>query len=230
MIQEKIMIVEDDPTIATLLSEYLSQWGFTCHVPSDFSKILEAYQELAPNLILLDISLPHYNGFYWCQEIRKVSEVPIIFLSSASDNMNVITAMNTGADDFISKPFDLPVLVAKIKALLRRSYVFGQQQSDCYYGDYLLHFQDNRIVYSTTVLDLTPNESKVLQCLYENLGKITKRETIIEKLWQSEYFIDSNTLSVNINRLRKKLETIGLERAIQTIKGEGYMMVTPNDI
>ena len=175
-------------------------------------------------LVILDIMLPFFNGFHWCQEIRKISKVPIIFLSSASDNMNIVMAMNMGGDDFIEKPFDLNVVTAKVQAILRRSYSFQGTMNVMEYHGAVLNLNDATLVNNDKKLDLTKNEFRILQMLLENEGRIVSRDSIITRLWESDEFIDDNTLTVNIARLRKKLEQIGLEQMIRTKKGIGYMV------
>lgn len=227
---EKIFIVEDDATITEVLAQHLTQWGFRCKSVENFQQVKVEVELFQADLVLMDISLPFYNGFYWCQELRKTSQIPIIFLSSANDNMNMVMAMNMGADDFIAKPFDLSVLVAKIQALLRRSYQFNVGNSLSFsYGPYQFLPQENQLFFKNTPLILTPNESKILYLLFQNTGKIVSKEAIMEKLWESDEFIDSNTLAVNMTRLRKKLASIGLNDNIQTIKGKGYLLEEYNE-
>ena len=182
--------------------------------------------ELLPltDLVLLDIGLPFYNGFYWCTQIRQVSDVPIIFISSASDNMNIVMAMNMGGDEFIEKPFDLHVVTAKVQALLRRTYSYRGSASLMEYKGCILNLADATVTYQDRKTDLTKNEFKIFQCLLENAGKIVTRDEIIARLWESDAFIDENTLTVNVARLRKKLAQIGLEEAVVTKKGIGYMV------
>ena len=201
----KIFLVEDDATIVSVIQQHLTQWGLDCEIANDFQHVFEEYQAIQPDLVILDISLPYFNGFYWCQEIRKVSEVPIIFLSSAKDHMNQVMALNMGADEFIEKPFELTILLAKIQALLRRSYKYGQQLSYSF-GEYQFVPAINQIQSTNDHLPLTPNESRILSVLFATRGQIVPREQIIETLWQSDDFIDNNTLAVNLTRLRKKLE------------------------
>lgn len=189
-----------------------------------FKNILGSFAEFDPQLVLLDIMLPFFNGFHWCQEIRKVSEVPIIFLSSANDNMNIVMAMNMGGDEFIEKPFDLNVVTAKVQAILRRSYSFQGTMNVMEYHGAVLNLNDATLVNNDKKLDLTKNEFRILQMLLENEGRIVSRDSIITRLWESDEFIDDNTLTVNIARLRKKLEQIGLEQMIRTKKGIGYMV------
>ena len=197
--------------------------GLDCEIANDFQHVFEEYQAIQPDLVILDISLPYFNGFYWCQEIRKVSEVPIIFLSSAKDQMNQVMALNMGADEFIEKPFELTILLAKIQALLRRSYKYGQQLSYSF-GEYQFVPAINQIQSTNDHLPLTPNESRILSVLFATRGQIVPREQIIEILWQSDDFIDNNTLAVNLTRLRKKLKDFGIDSLIQTVKNKGYLI------
>ncbi|MEQ7304998.1 response regulator transcription factor [Enterococcus avium] len=219
----KIFLVEDDATIVSVIQQHLTQWGLDCEIANDFQHVFEEYQAIQPDLVILDISLPYFNGFYWCQEIRKVSEVPIIFLSSAKDQMNQVMALNMGADEFIEKPFELTILLAKIQALLRRSYKYGQQLSYSF-GEYQFVPAINQIQSTNDHLPLTPNESRILSVLFATRGQIVPREQIIEILWQSDDFIDNNTLAVNLTRLRKKLKDFGIDSLIQTVKNKGYLI------
>ena len=219
----KIFLVEDDATIVSVIQQHLTQWGLDCEIANDFQHVFEEYQAIQPDLVILDISLPYFNGFYWCQEIRKVSEVPIIFLSSAKDQMNQVMALNMGADEFIEKPFELTILLAKIQALLRRSYKYGQQLSYSF-GEYQFVPAINQIQSTNDHLPLTPNESRILSVLFATRGQIVPREQIIETLWQSDDFIDNNTLVVNLTRLRKKLKDFGIDSLIQTVKNKGYLI------
>ena len=207
---QKIMIVEDDDIIASSIKKHLEKWNYDVFVVNDFENVLEDFRLYEPLLILLDISLPYYNGYYWCQEIRKESEVPIIFISSTSENMNIVMAMNMGADDFINKPFDLMVLTAKLQAILRRTYSFNKTQNVLNYHSLTLDLLKGVISYHEDSIELTKTELKIMQILFEHAGQIVSRDTIMEALWQSEAFVDDNTLSVNINRLRKKLDTFSL--------------------
>lgn len=221
---EKIYLIEDDETLVSVISEHLTQWGYQVEAPNEFQQIFAEFQQLAPDLILMDISLPYFNGFYWCQEIRKVSEVPIIFLSSAGDKMNQIMAMNMGADDFVEKPFDIGLLVAKIQALLRRSYQYGQQSLTYDIQAFTFYPLENQIKSETESLVLSPNETRILAVLLAKRGEVVVREEIIQALWNSDEFIDNNTLSVNMTRIRKKLQSIGVEEFIQTVKNRGYLV------
>lgn len=221
---EKIYLIEDDETIVAGISEHLKQWGYQMFSPNEFQMIFEEFQIIEPDLILMDISLPYFNGFYWCQEIRKVSEVPIIFLSSAEDKMNQIMAMNMGADDFVAKPFDLGLLVAKIQALLRRSYQYGQHALTYELQGLMFNPLENQIKSEKETLVLSPNETRILAVLMGRQGEVVAREDIIQTLWNSDEFIDNNTLSVNMTRIRKKLQSIGVENLIQTVKNRGYLI------
>lgn len=220
----KILIVEDDRVIARTLASHLNKWDYETRCADDFKNILDEFLRFDPQLVLLDIMLPFFNGFHWCQEIRKVSEVPIIFLSSANDNMNIVMAMNMGGDEFIEKPFDLNVVTAKVQAMLRRSYAFQGAVNVMEYHGAVLNLSDATLTNEGQKLELTKNEFRILQILLENAGRIVSRDTIITRLWESDEFIDDNTLTVNIARLRKKLEQIGLARMIRTKKGIGYMV------
>lgn len=221
---QKIMIVEDDEIIASSIKKHLEKWNYDVRVVNDFENVLEDFRNYEPLLILLDISLPYYNGYYWCQEIRKESEVPIIFISSTSENMNIVMAMNMGADDFINKPFDLTVLTAKLQAILRRTYSFNKTQNVLNYQSLTLDLLKGVISYHEDSIELTKTELKIMQILFEHAGQIVSRDTIMEALWQSEAFVDDNTLSVNINRLRKKLDAFSLPQLIHTKTGIGYQL------
>ena len=220
----RIFIVEDDTIIANALSAHLSKWDYDIKCAGDFKNIMEGFASFDPQIVLLDIMLPFLNGFHWCQEIRKVSKVPIIFLSSAGDNMNIVMAMNMGGDEFIEKPFDLNVVTAKIQAVLRRAYSFQGGSQVMEYKGLLLNLGDASAAYKEQRLTLTKNEFRILQILLENSGKIVSRDTIITGLWESDEFIDDNTLTVNVSRLRKKMEELGLFGFIKTKKGIGYII------
>ncbi|MEG0452061.1 MAG: response regulator transcription factor [Coprobacillus sp.] len=222
---QKIMIVEDDEVISLTLKKHLETWNFEVEVVEDFENVLNIFLENQPTLVLLDISLPYYNGYHWCQEIRKVSSVPIVFISSTNENMNIVMAMNMGADDFINKPFDLNVLTAKIQALLRRTYSFSKQFHILTYQDIILNLLDATISYKEEKLELTKNEVKIMQLLFEKPETLITRDEIMNYLWQSNEFVDDNTLSVNMNRIRRKLEDIGFDSIIQTKKGLGYKLI-----
>ena len=221
---QKIMIVEDDEVIASAIQKHLETWNYEVYVIDDFEHVLEKYVQIQPELILLDISLPFYNGYHWCEQIRKISSVPIIFISSASENMNIVMAISMGADDFIPKPFDFSVLTAKIQALLRRTYSFSKSMQVLTYKELVLNILDATISYQEQTIDLTKNELKILQILFEKSETFVSRDDLMMALWQSNEFIDDNTLSVNMNRLRKKLDDFHIEHLIQTKKGLGYKL------
>ncbi len=220
----RIFIVEDDPIIAKTLGEYLQRWNFQVALAEDFSQVLAEFGRFDPHLVLLDISLPFFNGYYWCGEIRKISKVPILFLSSASDKLNQVMAMNLGGDDFVAKPFDLEMLLAKIQALLRRSYDFSGQTGWLSWQGLLFSPGEGIITQGEHREELTKNENRILQVLLENRGQTVSRQTLINRLWESDAFVDENTLTVNVARLRKKLESLGAKGMIKTKKGEGYLV------
>lgn len=221
----KILIVEDDSVIANAMSKYISEWGYEVRVAEDFQNIMGIFLEFAPTLVLLDISLPFYNGYHWCSEIRKISQVPVIFISSASDNLNIIMAMNMGGDDFIAKPFDLNVLMAKIQAVLRRTVPAGEKLLQLEHRGARLDPADTCLIYEGKRIELSKNSYRILQVLLERKGRIVSRETLMERLWETDSYVDENTLTVNINRLRKKLSEFGLENFITTRKGLGYVIL-----
>ena len=219
----RILIVEDDPVIAAALERQLAQWGWEARPVDDFRRVVECFEAYAPHLVLLDISLPFCNGYHWCAELRKRSRAPIIFLSSAGDDLNLVMAITLGADDFVAKPFSMEVLTAKIRALLRRSYDFGADVSCLSCGGATLRLGDGVLLWQGRTLELTKIEAQILQQLMENPGRTVRREALIRALWEREDFIDDNTLTVNVTRLRRKLERIGLSGLIVTKKGEGYL-------
>lgn len=218
------MIIEDDITIAKVVAEHLRKWDYEVYYVTDFKNILEQFMDFNPQLVLLDIMLPFFNGFHWCSEIRKFSKVPVMFISSAQDNMNIVMAMNMGGDDFIAKPFDLNVLTAKVGAMLRRTYSFQGQVNVIEHKGVVLNLSDTTLTYKNNKIELTKNDYKILQILMENVGKVVSRDEIMQRLWESDNFIDDNTLTVNITRLRKKLADSGLNDFIVTKKGLGYMV------
>ena len=220
----RIYIVEDDRDIAGVLKKHISSWGFEVACSENFQNILAEFVDFDPQLVLMDITLPFFNGYHWCSEIRKFSRVPIVFLSSAADNMNMIMAMNMGADDFISKPFDLQVLTAKLQAILRRTYDFGGQMSVLEHRGAVLNLSGGSLAWQGRKVELTKNEQKILQCLLENRGTVVSRQSLMERLWATDSFVDENTLTVNVNRLRKRREQAGLTDFIATRKGMGYLI------
>lgn len=220
----RIYLVEDDEVIAGLMKKHLESWGYQVEVVKDFTNVLGEFAKINPQLVLLDLKLPFFNGFHWCEEIRKISQVPVIFVSSAADNMNMVMAMARGADDFIAKPFDLEVLVAKVQAILRRTYSFGKASNILEHKGAVLNLGSGNLTVGDESLELTRNELKILQILFEHNGKAVSRDAIMTKLWENDSFVDDNTLTVNMTRLRKKLEGIGLKNFIVTKKGMGYMV------
>lgn len=220
----RILIVEDDRGIASAVQQQISSWGLEAKCVEDFRNVLAEFSAYDPHLVLMDISLPFFNGYHWCSEIRKASKIPIVFLSSASDNMNLIMAINMGGDDFIPKPFDQSVLMAKIQAVLRRTYDYSGQVPVLEHRGAMLNTADATLTYQGTRIDLTKNEFKILQTLMEQKGKVVSREKLMERLWESDSFVDENTLSVNVNRLRKKLDAAGLTQFIATKVGMGYLI------
>lgn len=220
----RILIVEDDNGIAEAIRVQAEMWGLQVQCAFNYRNVMEIFHEFDPHLVLLDITLPFYNGYHWCNEIRKISKVPIIFISSASDNMNIIMAMNMGGDDFIAKPFDQSVLIAKIQALLRRSYDFGTAAPVLEHRGAELNTGDNTLSFNGSRIELTKNEYRILLALMESKGKVVSREKLMERLWESDSFVDENTLTVNVNRLRKKLDAGGLPNFITTKFGVGYII------
>ena len=215
----KIFLVEDDPVIARKIKEHLEVWNLEVNTAEDFRNVLKDFISSDPHLVLLDISLPFFNGYYWCSEIRKISRVPVIFISSASDNMNIVMSMNMGGDDFIAKPFDLDVLTAKIQALLRRTYDFGQKMSFLEHRGAILNMSDTTLSYQDRKISLTKNDYRILQTLMENKGEIVSRDILMTKLWETDCYVDENTLTINVSRLRRKLDQAGLTGFITTRKG-----------
>ena len=220
----KLLIVEDEQGISEEIKRQAENWGLEVRCAADFRNIMAEFAEFDPQLVLMDIALPFFDGYHCCSEIRKVSKVPIIFISSASDNMNIVMAMNMGADDFIAKPFDGSVLIAKVQAMLRRTYDFGGAMPVLEHKGALLNTGDGCLTYGEEKLELTKNEYRILLCLMENKGTIVSREKLMEALWATDSFVDENTLSVNVGRLRKKLEAAGLKDFIATKFGAGYII------
>ena len=220
----RLLIVEDDRGIAEAIKVQAEMWGMQAHLITNFRNVMAEFVETEPHIVLLDISLPFFNGYHWCSEIRKVSKVPIIFISSASDNMNMIMAMNMGADDFIAKPFDQSLLMAKLQALLRRTYDFASSVPVLEHRGAFLHTGDQSLVYENEKISLSKNEYRILLVLMENKGRVVSREKLMEQLWETDCFVDENTLSVNVNRLRKRLESAGLRDYIRTKFGVGYLI------
>lgn len=220
----RLLIVEDDKGIAEAIKRQAEQWDLQVHCIENFRNVMTEFADFDPHIILLDIALPFFNGYHWCGEIRKVSKVPIIFISSASDNMNMVMAMNMGADDFIAKPFDQSVLMAKLQALLRRTYDFAAAVPVLEHRGALLNTGDNTLTYRNEKIPLSKNEFRILLILMKNKGKVVSREKLMEQLWETDSFVDENTLSVNVGRLRKRLDGAGLEDFITTKFGVGYLI------
>lgn len=218
----RIFLVEDDPAISGVLERQLTAWNYQVGLVQDFQDVLGDFRTFQPHLVLLDISLPYRNGYHWCEEIRKISKVPILFLSSASDNLNLIMAVNLGGNDFLAKPFDLHVLLAKVQALLRRAYDFGAPEPTLEHRGAVLDPAAATLSYEGQRLSLTKNECRILQTLLEQKGKIVGRDALMQRLWETDSYVDENALTVNVARLRRKLEGAGLEDFITTKKGMGY--------
>ena len=220
----RIMIIEDDLTMAEAIRRQIESWGNEGMCVKDFQNVIRTFVEFDPHLVLVDIMLPFYNGYYWCTEIRRISNVPVIFLSSASDNMNIVMAMNMGGDDFIPKPVDLNVLMVKLQAALRRAYDMGGKIPVLEHRGAVLNLNDASLTYQGMRVELTKNDFRILQMLLENKGKVVSRETLMTRLWQMDSYVEENTLTVNVTRLRKKLEQAGLKHFITTKVGSGYIV------
>ncbi|MBS5521558.1 MAG: response regulator transcription factor [Clostridiales bacterium] len=220
----KILIVEDDISMAKAMKKHLESWGNSVEYVRDFQKVIQEFASCDPHLVLVDIMLPFFNGYHWCSEIRKISNVPVIFISSASDNMNIVMAMNMGGDDFIAKPFDLNVLTAKIQAVLRRTYDMAGKIPVLEHKDAILNLGDTTLTYQGKKIDLSKNEFRILQTLMENKGRVVSRDTLMMRLWETDDYVEENTLTVNIARLRKKLDGAGLRGFIATKVGGGYIV------
>lgn len=220
----RILVVEDDRVIAEQMGNYLGKWGYDVVCAQDFQNILQEFTAAKPHIVLLDIGLPFYNGYYWCGQIRQVSQVPILFVSSAGDNMNIVMAVNMGGDDFVTKPFEPEILGAKVQALIRRTYAFRGQTSVMEYEGILLDMSGTAVAAGDRRLVLTKNEFKILQLLFENPERIVSREAIMKRLWDNDCFVDDNTLTVNMTRLRKKLESLERGELIHTRRGIGYCL------
>lgn len=220
----RIFIIEDDVSLADAIKKQIESWGNEALCAQDFQNVIPAFAAYDPHMVLVDIMLPFFNGYHWCSEIRKISNVPVVFISSASDNMNIVMAMNMGGDDFIAKPIDLSVMTAKIQALLRRTYDMGSKIPVLEHRGAVLNLNDTTLTYRGERVDLTRNDFRILQTLLENKGKVVSRDTLMTKLWQMDEYVEENTLTVNVNRLRKKLEGVGLCNFITTKVGIGYII------
>ena len=220
----KILLVEDDEIISKSIKQHLENWNFEVVTAKDFRNITKEFTACNAHMVLLDLMLPFYDGYYWCKEIRKISNVPIVFLSSASDNMNIVMAVNMGGDDFIAKPFNVNVLLAKIQAVLRRAYDMKGGISILEHKGVTLNLNDFNLSYRNKILELTKNEFRILETLIINKGKIVSRDALMVKLWQDDSYVEENTLTVNVTRLRKKLEDFGIDGFIKTKVGCGYII------
>ena len=220
----RIMIIEDDQAMAEAMEKQIRSWGNECLCVRDFQNILPVFVEYDPHMVLMDIMLPFFNGYHWCSEIRKISNVPVVFISSASDNMNIVMAMNMGGDDFIPKPVDLQVMTAKIQAVLRRTYDMAGKVPVLEHRGAVLNLNSTVLTYQGERIELTKNEFRILQTLMENKGKVVSRDTLMTRLWQMDSYVEENTLTVNVTRLRKKLEGAGLADFIVTKVGRGYLI------
>ena len=219
-----ILIIEDDSALAEAIKQQSTSWGNTVTLVTDFLRVMDSFVEQDPDLVLLDIMLPFYNGYHWCSEIRKISDVPIVFISSASDDMNIVMAMERGGDDFISKPVDPMVLNAKLRAMLRRTYDLAGKVPVIEHRGVILNLDDGRVLFGTEQKELTRNEFRILKILMENKGRVVSREQLMNGLWQDDCYVEENTLTVNVTRLRKKLEDLGVYDLITTRVGRGYII------
>ena len=217
-----ILLVEDDNVIATKTAQFLKSWNYEVVLINDFHAVMDTFLQCKPDLVLMDVTLPVLNGYHWTEQIRKVSQVPILFVSSASDNMNIVMALSQGADDYITKPFELQVLQAKIQALLRRTYDFNGKLEILEHKGLRFIIEENMVLYQDKKIELSKNEAKILHILLEKKNTIVSREEMMNYLWKTDFYVDENTLSVNVNRLRKKLESVGCTHYIETKKGLGY--------
>ena len=224
----RIFMVEDDSGILDAVKNRAEKWELQIFGVKNFRRILSEFSEIQPHLVIMDIGLPSFDGYHWCREIRKISKCPILFLSSASDNMNMIMAMNMGGDDFIAKPFDIDVLIAKIQALLRRTYDYTESMSILEHREAFLNVENGVLTYHGISIDLTKNEHRIMSLLMKNKGQIISRERLMDALWEVDCYVDDNSLTVNIGRLRKKLEAYGLNDFIHTKFGEGYYIGEKN--
>ena len=224
MVNHKILIVEDDAAIAGAITRILDSWQMESRCARDFRDVLREFTEYDPHLVLMDVTLPFFNGYHWCSEIRKISAVPVLFVSSAAENMNIVMAVDMGGDDFIAKPFDPAVLMAKIRALLRRTYDLGDRVPVIEHRGAVLNLNDGTLLCDGKKTDLTRNEFRILQTLLESRGKVVSRETLMTRLWEYDLYVEENTLTVNMTRLRKKLAAAGLTDYITTRVGSGYII------
>ncbi|MGG2057088.1 response regulator transcription factor [Lysinibacillus pakistanensis] len=223
----KILLIEDDPSIFEMIQTRFTQWSLQVVGPKNFQKVMDDFIEEKPHLVIIDIQLPAYDGFHWCREIRHISKVPILFLSSRDHPMDMVMSMQMGADDFVQKPFHMEVLLAKVQAILRRTYDYIEESLDVTrFNGAVIDYARSEIMYNGNLASLTKNELFILRILVEKTNQIVSRDDLMRKLWDDERFVNDNTLSVNVNRLRTKLEDIGLQDVILTKKGLGYIAVT----
>lgn len=220
----RILLVEDDMPLAQAMKNQLEAYGYKVQAVEDFDRVIDIFKSVCPDLVLLDIMLPRNDGYYFCTEIRKISNVPIVFISSASENMNIVMACSCGGDDFISKPVDSMVLTAKVNAVLRRTYEINEDRKIISFYGASLNFSDYTVTKGDITSELTKNEFRILECLLENRGKIVSRDSLMLRLWQNDLYVEENTLTVNVGRLRKKLEGCGLKDIVTTKQGCGYMI------
>lgn len=221
---KEILLIEDDLDLAKELCSVLNKWGFNASFIENFEEILNEVIDKKPQLVIMDVNLPYFDGFYWCTKIREFSKVPILFLSSRDSNMDIVMGINNGGDDYITKPFDVQVLISKINALMRRTYDYSESESLIYYKDSVLDVEKCTFRYKDEVIELTKNEMKILSLLIKSKGKVVSRDKLMLSLWNDDEFVSDNTLSVNITRLRNKIKDIGLDDFIKTKKGLGYMV------
>lgn len=222
----KVFLIEDQVDMAESMKKLLEKWGLSVSICVDFENIIKEFTDQQPHIVLMDINIPTFDGFYWCKKIREVSKVPIIFVSSRDSNMDIVMAINNGGDDYIQKPFDSNVLIAKTQALLRRNYEYKNietQIMEC--NGIVLNLNDTTIHYEGNNVELTKNEYKILKVLIENQGRVVSRDSLMRQLWNDDVYVNENTLTVNINRLRKKLEDMGIKELISTKKGMGYIIL-----
>lgn len=222
----RILIIEDDQTISSILEEHLKKWGYDVRTTVDFSDVLSGFTAYEPHIVIMDINLPYYDGFYWCSKIRELSNVPIVFLSSRDGDSDKIRAITQGGDDYIEKPFSMDLLTVKLSAILRRAYSSADQALNVLqHRDLILDMERLQVFCREKEAELTKNECRILTLLVKSSGNLVTRSRLMQSLWDDESFVDDNTLTVNVNRLRKKLDEIGLGDCIKTVKGEGYRLV-----
>ncbi len=221
----RIYVVEDDGMLAEEICRLLMKWEYEVRIAEMFDNILDEFLTVQPHVVLMDVNIPRYDGFYWCKKIRDVSNVPIIYISSRDSSMDVIMGMNNGGDEYLTKPFDNAVLVAKLQAVIRRTYKYNLLESHVLrYRGLTVQLDEATAVYDNKKCELTKNELKILRLFMENQGKIVTREALMRSLWDDEIYVNENTLTVNVNRVRLKLEELGLQSFIMTKKGMGYMI------